>query len=160
MAMLKELIPVRRSNGGVNDAFLALREQMDHVFDEWFNADVELLGRPERALQFFSPRADVTEGENEVRVTLELPGMDRNQVEVEVDDGRLVVTGRKESKVEKKEERATRRERFYGSFRREFLVPTSVDPNGVKAKFDNGILEVVLPKTRHVEQATRRIEVR
>jgi HSP20 family protein len=158
--MLKELMPVRRANGGVNDAFLALREQMDRVFDEWFNADVELLGRPERAMQFFSPRADITENDKEMVVSLELPGIDKNEVDLEIHDGRLVVSGRKETKLDKKEEGAVRRERFFGAFRREFAVPAAVDPENVRAKFDKGVLEVTLPKTKPVERIPRQIEIR
>jgi HSP20 family protein len=111
-------------------------------------------------MQFFSPRADVTESDKEMMITLELPGIDKNQVDLEVDDGRLVITGKKETKLDKKEEGVVRRERFFGTFRREFAVPGSVDPANVRAKFDNGVLEVTLPKTKPVEKPGRHIEIR
>lgn len=157
--MLKEL-PIRGAERTGGDTFLALREQMDRVFDEWFNSDFDLMGRPERMMKFFSPRTDVVEGEKEVRITLEIPGLTKDHVSVELWPDRLVVIGEKEASEEKKEARFHRKERFFGSFRREIALPCDVDEAGTKAHFENGLLTVTLPKALSKTRTSRRIEVK
>lgn len=158
--MLKELLPVRGTEATTNDAFLALREQMDRVFDEWFNSDFEVVGRTSRDVSFFSPRADLIEGEKEIRLHLELPGMNRKDVEVHLYPHRLVVSGKKAMSVEKEKERFLHKERFFGTFRRDIALPCPIEEKGVRAEFDQGILTIVLPKTLKQEVSAKRIEIR
>lgn len=155
--MLKELIPVRGREIGGDDSFLALREQMDRVFDDWFNVDL-MLGTRESAI--FSPRVDLTQTDDAIRVAVELPGIDRKDVEVELLPGRLVVSGKKESDLETKKEKFVRRERFFGSFRRDIALPTPIEEAGVKATFEKGVLTVMLPTSEKKVLTGRKIEVR
>ncbi len=155
--MLKELIPVRGRDLDEGDSFLALREQMDRVFDDWFNVDL-LPGARERA--FFSPRVDLTQTDDAIRVAVELPGIDRKDVEVELLPGRLVVSGKKESDVETRKEKFVRRERYFGSFRREIALPAPVEEAGAKASFEKGVLTVTLPASETRTLMGRKIEVR
>lgn len=155
--MLKELIPVRGGDVVPNDTFLALREQMDRVFDDWFNTDFDF---GTREIATFTPRVDLTENDKEIHVSFELPGIDRKDVNVELLPGRLVVSGKKESDVETKKEKYLRRERFYGAFRREIGLPTTIDESAVKAEFDHGVLCVTLPKTAKTGAVGRKVEIR
>jgi HSP20 family protein len=157
--MLKELVPVRGTDTSVNDAFLALREQMDRVFDEWFNSDFEVVGRASRDVSFFAPRADLVEGEKEIRFCLELPGMDRKDVQLELFPHRLVISGKKDMTFEKEREKYLHRERFFGTFRRELALPCPIDEKGVRAEFDHGVLTVFLPKAMKQEVSAKKIEV-
>jgi HSP20 family protein len=144
--MLKELLPVRASETAMNDAFLALREQMDRVFDDWFNSDFEVVGRVTRESSVFSPRTDVTEDEKTIQVMMELPGMGREDIDVELHPNKLVVFGKKETKTDKMDMKVHRRERYFGTFHREMMLPCTIEETGVKAEFGEGVLTVILPK--------------
>lgn len=128
----------------------ALTEQIDDIFG------VEPGGT--RAIGEWGPPVDLEETENELIFTAELPGMNKDDVDIEIENGVLAIRG--EKKEERKEEQKGRRyvyERQYGSFLRSFTLPRSVDQDRIRARFDNGVLTVTLPKT---EQARgKRISV-
>lgn len=107
-------------------------------------------------LKGFEPRMNLAETEKEFEVTVELPGLKPEEVRVEVNNGELWISG--ETKEEKEEKGKTwhRVERRYGEFRRVLPLTTAVEEAKVEAKFENGVLKVVLPKTeaakpRHIE---------
>lgn len=101
------------------------------------------------------PAIDVIDNEKELTVVTELPGVKKEDIKVEVQDNQLVVTG--EQKTERKYERENyvRRERSSGSFRRSVTLPRNVDAQNVKASFDNGLLEVRVPK-KQLESSQRK----
>ena len=105
----------------------------------------------------FTPATDVVETDDEVVVRMDLPGLDRDDVEVDVRDGTLTVRG--ERKREEREERDgyVRIERSAGRFSRAFALPAGVDPEKIAAKFANGVLELRVPKPS--EARTHRIEI-
>lgn len=94
-----------------------------------------------------TPAMDVHEDDHNLTVTLELPGMTKDQLEVTLENGVLTVAG--EKKVEREEEgkRYYAVERRSGSFRRAVSLPTDVDAAKADARFDNGVLTVTVPKT-------------
>lgn len=103
------------------------------------------------------PRMNVEEQEAAFKLTLEIPGMNKDDIHVEVDKGRLVVRG------EKKEERSETREKTnvhvreirYGSFRRELVLPESVDTAHIAGGYKDGVLTLTLPKVEKKNGATR-----
>lgn len=103
------------------------------------------------------PSVDVADADGEFLLTAELPGVDPDHVEVDVEDGVLTLKG--EKREEKKEETKDYRvyERQFGSFERRFSLPTSVDAEGVNAEFSNGLLKVHMPKTKQAKG--RKIEI-
>ena len=108
-------------------------------------------GRMGNLLQ--APHADVVERENEIRVTVELPGMEAGDIDVNLENNLLTISG--EKKEERQEERDTWHlsERRYGKFTRSFVLPRDVEPDGIQARVDNGVLSVTIPKS---EKARRR----
>ena len=112
--------------------------------------------RPLRA--GWSPSVDVHENENQIMLRAELPGLAEEDVELTVDKGRLTIQG--EKRLEKEDTDGDYRsiESHYGSFYRSFPLPDSVDQDKIEARFDNGVLSVVLPKTE--EAQPKRIEVK
>ena len=94
------------------------------------------------------PVADISETEGEYLIKAELPDVDRSDVHVSVDSGRVTISG--ERKMDKEEEDATqhRIESFYGTFSRSFTLPSDVDEEKISAKSENGMLKVHLPKTK------------
>ena len=107
----------------------------------------------------FQPSIDVTDEDKHVRVTAELPGLGKDDVEVTVQDGVLTIRGEKKSEQSTDEDGCYRLERYFGTFQRVLPLPPDIDPDGAEAKFDNGVLTVRVPKTDGASQA-RRIDVR
>jgi len=108
----------------------------------------------------WSPTVDVLEREGQLVVRVDLPGMNKEEVKVEVTDEWLTVQG--ERTEEKKEKRKGFRysECRYGSFYRAVPLPEGVDTTKAVAEFNNGVLEVVMPSVTRPEEKARRLEVR
>jgi HSP20 family protein len=94
----------------------------------------------------FSPRVDVIENETSYEVHLAVPGMTKEDFKVEVNDNSLTVSGERKFTNEKKEKNYRSIETQYGSFTRSFSLPENVDGSKINAKYNNGILELVIPK--------------
>ncbi len=109
------------------------------------------------AAGLWAPAVDIYETDDAVVVNAELPGLEKNQVSVEVRDGVLTLRGERKAETKVKGEYIHRIERSYGSFARSFELPRNVDPEKIKASLKDGILEIRIPKTE--EAKPRRIEV-
>ena len=106
-----------------------------------------------------APKIDVSETDNEIQVTAEMPGIDQNEVEVLLEDDRLIIRGEKKEEREDKDRNYHVRERVQGAFSRTLPLPFAPDPNQVKAEFKNGVMTIVIPKPQEVKQKQHRIEV-
>jgi HSP20 family protein len=104
------------------------------------------------------PSTDITEDKNGYKVTLELPGLDRENIEVKLEDRILTVKGERKEEKESKESRFHKIERHYGSFVRTFRLPESVKSDKIEAKFKNGLLSIDIPKADEVKP--KEIEVK
>jgi HSP20 family protein len=106
------------------------------------------------------PKVDVEETDNEIKVTANMPGINPNDINVEVGDDYLSLSG-KIGKEEKEERRGKvyRHEREYGEFRREFSLPARVNKDGIVAKAKNGVLTVTLPKSEEEMKKHVKIDV-
>ena len=113
---------------------------------------------PDRASDF-APRVDISETEQEYRVTAELPGLEEKDFEVSLDGDVLTVKGEKRVEHEEKGEGFTHVETSRGSFCRSFRLPVEVDPDAVKAAYKHGVLTVTLPKPPEAESGARTIPV-
>lgn len=125
----------------------SFRREVDRLFDDMFQTPAFGFGRGMTNW----PSIEVTEKDNEVRVTAEIPGMSEKDVEVMLDNGTLTVRGERKSE---KEERGYS-ERYYGRFERRVALPSYVDEEKAKAEFHNGLLTVTLPKAPDAEKAHR-----
>jgi HSP20 family protein len=106
-----------------------------------------------------APHADVTETGDDIRVTVELPGLRPEDVEVSLENNVLTISGEKKEEHEEtgKENRWHLSERRYGRFSRSFVLPKEVEQERIQATFENGVLDVIIPKSERVRP--RRIEV-
>ena len=102
------------------------------------------------------PSVELNETEKEVRVVAELPGLDQNDVAIELSDGVLTISGEKKSETEDKEPRFS--ERYYGRFERRISVD-DVDQDKVAASFKDGVLTVTLPKLPTAQRKVKRIAI-
>ena len=118
--------------------------------DRWFRGD---------DLDVRAPAVDLFEEKDDIVVKAELPGIDKDNIEVNLNDSTLRIKGEKKKEDEVKEENYYRSERTYGSFVRSVELPKAVRADKVKATFKNGILEVRIPKTEEAKTKEIRVKV-
>ena len=106
----------------------------------------------------FGPAVDVYETDTEVVVKVELPGVKKDDIELTIEDDRLLIRGESKHEEDVEEEGYHRRELRYGSFRRAVSLPSAVKQDEVNASFDDGVLTVRAPKTEE-EITGKKIEV-
>ncbi len=107
----------------------------------------------------YNPRVDVSEDNEYVYVTADLPGMKREDIKLSIQDEVLTIKGEKKRAESDEKRTYYRAERCYGSFSRSFTLPVEVDGEKVKAKFEDGVLNIELPKvTKKVSE--RPIEIK
>jgi HSP20 family protein len=107
----------------------------------------------------WSPTIDVFQKDNRLVTTVDLPGLKKEDVKVEVADGRLAISGERRREVEEKKDNVYRSEREYGSFYRTVPLPEGVKLEEVKATFANGVLEVSVPLPARLEAKVRKVEI-
>jgi len=117
------------------------RNQTEAAGDEFEHAD-------------WTPAADIYETESAYLIAMDLPGIDRNALEIDVDENRLVVRGTRATSESKQH----RTERPKGKFLRTFSVPASVDQSKIAAEYKDGVLQIQLPKRG--EQKTKKIDIK
>jgi HSP20 family protein len=135
--------------------FAAMQDRMNRLFGNVYlrDEDTSLRGS-------WVPAVDIFETENhDLVVRAELPGMTREDIEVTVENGTLVLKGEKKFDAEVKEEQYRRIERAYGTFHRSFTLPNTVDTAKVGADFKNGVLTVKLPFREEARPRTISVDV-
>jgi len=110
------------------------------------------------AESLWAPVVDITEDDKEYLLKAELPGLDKNEVKVAVEEGMLTISGERKKEREEKNKKIHRIERSYGNFIRSFALPDNADGTHIRAEFKNGILQVHLPKRKDVQ--TKPIEIK
>jgi len=161
----KEVAPAQKGEvrrGNVE--FERMLDRFDQMIGDWWGRPFPSLSpsfpslmRPSRALmsEAFSLRApavDLYEGDQEVVIKAEVPGMDKGDLKIEMTDSMLTISGEKKKEENIKEEAYTYSERSYGSFTRSLQLPCAVKSDKAKATFKNGVLEVKLPKTEEAKK--------
>jgi len=141
--MLRSMIPWRERFPAT---FPRFENEMEDLMERFFGNGGETLG-----LNRFTPSLNVSETDNAFEVSAELPGLKPEEVNVELKDGNLWVSGKKEEEKEEKGKSFHRIERRHGEFRRMIQLPGTVDEEKVEAKFENGVLTVTVPKTEEVK---------
>ena len=155
-------VPSLFSPGGLmmggGDPFLTLHREMNRLFDDVARGPVQPGGGQTGQGSLLVPHMDVSETDKELRIQAELPGVNENDVEVSVNED--VLTIRAEKKQERKEDREGVHvsERSYGTFQRAIRLPFQVNPDEVQARFENGVLQVTVPKTA-AQDKSRRIQI-
>lgn len=131
-----------------------LRHQMNRFFDQAFRRNY----MPET--EAFGPRIDLYQTENEVVATAELPGIDsKDDIEIMLAPDNLTLKGEFKRVQDVKDEHFIHAERFYGSFRRSIPLPAEVNPEGAKASYTNGLLEIRMPKSEKDLKNYRRVDI-
>lgn len=147
-----------------HDPFGLLRQvtsELDRMFDEpfWgsFRWPTRLMGARTTA---WSPEIDVFEKDNRLVTKIDLPGMRKEDVKVEVTDGHLAISGERKSEAEERKDNFYRCEREYGSFYRAVPLPDGVKLEDVKASFADGVLEVSVPLPVKAEATVQTVDIK
>ncbi len=131
----------------------SLQGDMNRLFDAFFSNGSESQARTRR----WVPAMDLSETDDALVLHADLPGLDREDVSIQVNDRVLLISGERKAEHVEKGEGFHRVERSFGGFSRSLTVPDGVDPEGIVAEFDKGVLEVRIPKP--AERKPHRIEI-
>ena len=139
--------------------------QIDQVFDDMERQFEEVFDRPffpvtwkrEPHIRAWSPAMEVVEKENEYLLKAELPGMKKDDIDISVEEDTLIIKGERRAEEEKKGEGYHLCERCYGSFERSIALPKAIESEKVKACYENGLLELTIPKAP--EAQPKKVEV-
>ena len=129
--------------------------RLDRICDSFFS-DTQLERSPESCN--WSPRVDVEETDKALVLRADLPGLDKKDMHINVEDNRLTIRGERKSQSEEKDANFHRVERTYGTFTRSFTLPATVLADQMEASYRDGVLEVVIPKAEEVKP--REIEIK
>ncbi|HZD42173.1 MAG TPA: Hsp20/alpha crystallin family protein [Terriglobales bacterium] len=138
--------------------------EMERMMDEFFDRRMRpwwperWLGK-EPMMEIAVPAIDLYEEKDDVVIKAELPGMEKDDIQVNLADHSLTIKGEKKKEEEVKEKNYYRSERAYGSFIRTVDLPTDIHADKVKASFKNGVLEVRLPKTEEAKKREIKVKV-
>jgi HSP20 family protein len=130
----------------------SLQSDMNRLFDSFFSER----GANDRGRRWI-PAMDLVETDNHLVLRADLPGLSEEDVNIEIKDGVLTVSGERKSEHEEKGEGFYRVERAFGSFSRSLTLPQGIDANAVSADFDRGVLEVKVPKPE--ERKPTRVQI-
>ncbi len=122
-----------------------MQSEMNRLFGTFFDSATPRNGR-RAALRSWIPALDVVENENEYVLRADLPGLTEADVNVELDENILRISGERKSEYEEKTDGFYRLERATGRFSRSLSLPEGVSAEGIQASFDNGVLEVHIQK--------------
>lgn len=135
---------------------LFLQERMSRIFDE---ALLKYKGCTGMAGGMWVPPVDIYETEDNVILKAEVPGIDINDVTIEVRENTLNLKGERKLEKNLSEENYHRMERFYGTFQRVFSLPYAVDKDGIKASLKDGVLKIIVPKTKEAKRQSIKVKV-
>jgi HSP20 family protein len=140
--MLRSMVPWRERFPAT---FPRFENEMEDLVERFFGPGDDW------GLTRFAPALNVSETEEAYEVSVELPGMKAEEVEVELKEGNLWISGEKKEEKEEKGKAYHRMERRHGEFRRMIRLPGTVDEGKVEAKFADGVLTIHVPKTEEVK---------
>lgn len=132
------------------------QREMNRLFDNFFRSGMS--EDTSTTMSVWTPAVDIAEFDNEYRVKVELPGVNKNDVRITLESNILTIKGEKKQEKESKGQETHRIERVYGAFQRSFTLPTTVQADRIDAVFNDGVLTVTLPKAE--EAKPKQIEVK
>ncbi|MTI86743.1 MAG: Hsp20/alpha crystallin family protein [Balneolaceae bacterium] len=139
------LVKYNRPN---NDLF---SRKFNDIVDEFFNNSTNFRN------DSFMPIVDISETETEFEVSAELPGMKKEDIEVNLENGRLTLSGERNMETEQEEKNYHRVESRYGKFSRSFYLPDTIDEDNIKAQYQDGVLNITIGKNS--EKVKKQIEI-
>lgn len=135
-------------------------KSLSNIFDDVFNRSIsDVMGSD---FSVTVPSVNITEEKDNIRLELAAPGMDKNDFNISIDKDQLIISAEKEKQSEEKEENKwTRKEFNFSSFKRSFHLGKDINVEKIDASYENGILKLVLPKKEEAKETLpKSIEIR
>jgi HSP20 family protein len=145
------------------DDFRRFEEIMNRMYEDfWGSPSRRLLPSGEREsllpAQVKQPFIDILEGDKELIATVEIPGLEKEDISITLTSDRLEISAETKKEEKKEEEGYIYRERHSGKYYRAVSLPSTIDPDNAKASFKNGVLEIKMPKSEIKKKKTLEIE--
>jgi HSP20 family protein len=137
---------------------LSIQDEMNQLFGQAMGQGGRAATRGEVGTRAWAPALDIAERNDAYVVTVEVPGIEPEQLDITLENGALTISGERRFESETSEQQYHRIERRYGAFRRSITLPDRVKADAIEASFEDGLLQVVVPKAE--EAKPKRIEVR
>jgi HSP20 family protein len=146
----------------------SLHKEMDRLFEDFWKGSGRhsMMTTPWQSMLTpwsrteVMPRVDETEDEKAFHIQVELPGMDKEDVDITLSNGMLMIRGEKKREDEEKGKDFYRKERSFGSFRRTLPIPAEVNEQAIEASFKKGVLYIELPKSEEARKKVTHIDVK
>ncbi|MEE4236659.1 MAG: Hsp20/alpha crystallin family protein [Anderseniella sp.] len=145
------------SSGKSDDLFSNLHREIDRVFEDFTRGGQLPFSSGNGKM---SPRADLSETDKEIELTVELPGVEEEDIDISLAGEMLTVRGEKKSETEKKDKDYHVVERSYGMFERATRLPCPIDEDKIDAVFRNGVLKITLPKAPEAQTRSKKIAIK
>jgi HSP20 family protein len=151
------------------DEFRRLEESMNRMFEEIWGIPVNrslllpgertlLPSRTETIERYRKPFIDVAETDKDITATAEMPGLEKSDIKINITEDRLEISAETKKEEEKKEKGYIYKERKSGSYYRSISLPSTVDPDNAKAAYNNGVLQITMPKTEVKKKTPLKVE--
>ena len=152
---LRSLVPSREPNALMPPGFglFGLHREIDRLFNEL----VQGVG-PNGGQSNIVPNIEISETDKAIEISAEMPGLERKDVEISIEDDALTIRGEKRVEEDQKDKNVQHSERTYGVFLRVLQLPPGIDPSSVQATMSNGVLKITIPKPAKPEP--KKIEVK
>src|SRR6266540_3325723 len=158
MAIITRWDPFQDLRSAQDEDEMAQVEQMTRMLTRALGQGGQLQGVAASSTTAWAPALDISERKDAYLVTVELPGVELDDLQITLEDGLLTIQGERHFAHDSSEQQFHRVERRYGAFRRSITLPAHVMAEGIEATTDDGVLQIVVPK---MEEATpKRIQVR
>lgn len=164
-------VPVKHGDKGRpypgrhHDPMIQVHRDIDHIFEQFFRG----WGFPQAsgfdtfsgfpAGTLLKPKVDLSAGEKEYLLTVEIPGVNEKEVTVDISNNTMTIKGEKKQEKEEKDTNYYRIERSYGSFQRVLSLPEDVDQDGIAATFKNGVLSITMPRKALPAGEVKQVEI-
>jgi HSP20 family protein len=136
-----------------------IQNEMNRLFNTFFDHPTQT-GRSDGTSRRWLPPMDLVESADDYVLRADLPGLADGDVNVQLEDNVLTISGERKARRDQQQEGYHRLERAFGSFTRSLTLPDGVDPDGVDAEFDRGVLEIRIPKPEQKKPRSVQINLR
>lgn len=140
---------------GFSSDLPSIFQQMDRMFDEFTVPAASAYDERD-----FAPSTEIAETEGHYLLSMDLPGMKQNDIKIEVAENRLTVSGERKREQKAENQKIQRYEKSYGFFKRSFTLPNTISAEKIEALYENGVLELYLPKSEASQARTIQVQTK
>ncbi|OYT32465.1 hypothetical protein DRJ22_01020 [Candidatus Woesearchaeota archaeon] len=133
-----------------------IRKQIDKIMDAFWLKERELIKKTNMKI----PSVDIENKKKEIEITADLPGIDKKDIEVYLDQNKIEIKARKKRETEIKKKNFHMQERSFNGFYRLFSLPALVDPEKATTSFKNGVLKIRIPKIKELPRKTKKLLIK